>query len=132
MKYCNIGCDIINEKVTDGNLFTVERYLEGLMESFILYRAKRYNIRGKQYLKTLEKMLSGKKVVALGEIGLDYYYDLSPRDVQKRVMAEQVEPCRKRGLILKNVRKAVLDHVRYEGVEGDWIDAENTEEIIEK
>ena len=48
------------------------------------------------------------------------------------VMAEQVEPCRKRGLILKNVRKAVLDHVRYEGVEGDWIDAENTEEIIEK
>ena len=47
-------------------------------------------------------------------------------------MAEQVEPCRKRGLILKNVRKAVLDHVRYEGVEGDWIDAENTEEIIEK
>ena len=30
MKYCNIGCDIINEKVADGNLFTVERYLEML------------------------------------------------------------------------------------------------------
>ena len=48
------------------------------------------------------------------------------------VMAEQVEPCRRRGLILKNVRKATLDHVRYEGVEGEWIDAENTEEIKEK
>ena len=48
------------------------------------------------------------------------------------VMAEQVEPCRKRGLILKNVRKVTLDNVRYEGVDGEWIDAENTEEIEEK
>ena len=47
-------------------------------------------------------------------------------------MAEQVEPCRRRGLILKNVRKVTLDHVRYEGVDGEWIDAENTEEIKEK
>lgn len=31
------------------------------------------------------------KVVALGEIGLDYYYDLSPRDVQARVCEEQME-----------------------------------------
>lgn len=48
------------------------------------------------------------------------------------VMAEQVEPCRRRGLILKNVRKVTLDHVRYEGVDGEWIDAENTEKIKEK
>ena len=45
----------------------------------------------KDYLDTLQKMLSMERVVALGEIGLDYYYDLSPRDTQKRVMAEQVE-----------------------------------------
>ena len=47
-------------------------------------------------------------------------------------MAEQVEPCRKRGLILKNVRKVTLDHVRYEGIEGDWIDAENAEVTEER
>ena len=47
-------------------------------------------------------------------------------------MAEQVEPCRRRGLILKNVRKVTLENVQYTGVEGAWIDAENTEEIIEK
>lgn len=34
---------------------TVEKYLEALFESYIIYQAKRYNIKGKQYLKTLEK-----------------------------------------------------------------------------
>lgn len=43
------------------------------------------------YLDELKAMLLQEKCVALGEIGLDYYYDLSPRDVQKRVMEEQME-----------------------------------------
>ncbi len=43
------------------------------------------------YLQRLQALLSEKKVVALGEIGLDYYYDLSPRDVQMRVFEEQLD-----------------------------------------
>ncbi len=43
------------------------------------------------YLDQLRQMLQEEKCVALGEIGLDYYYDLSPRDVQKKVMAEQLQ-----------------------------------------
>jgi len=31
------------------------------------------------------------KVIAWGEIGLDYYYDHSPREVQRQVFAEQME-----------------------------------------
>lgn len=46
---------------------------------------------GEGYLNELAAMLREEKAVALGEIGLDYYYDLSPRDVQKRVMAEQID-----------------------------------------
>ena len=34
---------------------TVEKYLNGLLESFVVYQAKRYNIKGRQYLKTQEK-----------------------------------------------------------------------------
>ena len=39
----------------------------------------------------LEKMVhSSEKVKAVGEIGLDYHYDNSPRDVQRRVFSEQL------------------------------------------
>src|SRR6056297_153412 len=34
---------------------TVESYLNALMNAFIVYQAKRYDCKGKQYLKTLEK-----------------------------------------------------------------------------
>ncbi|MCK5153968.1 MAG: ATP-binding protein [Spirochaetales bacterium] len=34
---------------------TVEKYVSALRDSLIIYKAKRYNIKGKQYLKTLEK-----------------------------------------------------------------------------
>ncbi len=43
------------------------------------------------YLQRLEALAKHPKVKAIGEIGLDYYRDLSPRDVQKRVFAEQIE-----------------------------------------
>ena len=46
---------------------------------------------GPGYLDELRGMLRQDRVAALGEIGLDYYYELSPRDVQKRVMAEQID-----------------------------------------
>ena len=37
------------------NVKTVEKYLEGFTESFFLYKATRYDVKGKQYLKTGEK-----------------------------------------------------------------------------
>ena len=42
-------------------------------------------------LSLLEDMSKAKKVVALGEIGLDYHYDFSPRDKQKKVFESQLE-----------------------------------------
>ncbi len=46
----------------------------------------------KDYLKDLEVLaLSSKKVVAVGEIGIDHYRNISPKEIQEKVMIEQME-----------------------------------------
>ncbi len=57
---------------------TVERYLVALKESFFVYEAKRFNVKGKQLLKTLDKyylvdiglrrMLLGSKAIDAGRV----------------------------------------------------------------
>ncbi len=45
----------------------------------------------KEYLEVMARQLSYKKAMALGEIGLDYYYDdASPREVQRKIFEEQL------------------------------------------
>ena len=43
----------------------------------------------------LEGMLTQPRVVAVGEIGLDYFYDLSPRDQQREVLIKQLALARR-------------------------------------
>ena len=42
------------------------------------------------HLQQLAKLARHPRVIAYGEIGLDYFYDHSPRDVQQRVFREQM------------------------------------------
>ena len=44
----------------------------------------------KNYLKELESILSHKKVVALGEIGLDFFYEHSDKKTQIKIFEEQL------------------------------------------
>ncbi len=43
------------------------------------------------YIKELESFSDHPKVVAIGEIGLDYHYDFSPAELQKKVFCSQLE-----------------------------------------
>lgn len=42
------------------------------------------------YLPVLKKLCLEDKCVAVGEIGLDYHYDFSPREIQKQVFEQQL------------------------------------------
>jgi predicted urease superfamily metal-dependent hydrolase len=53
----------------------------------------------------LEALAAHERVVAVGETGLDYHYDHSPRDVQRRAFAEQIA-------LAKRVRKPIVLHTR--------------------
>jgi TatD DNase family protein len=55
--------------------------------------------------KNLEALLKHSKAVAIGEIGLDYHYDHSPRDIQRDVFIEQMR-------IAKDAGKPIVIHTR--------------------
>ena len=80
--FSSTGSPVSTKKIADTmtssgrkiDVKTIERYLDGLMESYIVYQVKRFNIRGKQYLKTLEKYYSvdtGLRYLLLGSSGTD-------------------------------------------------------------
>ncbi|GAA5417898.1 D-aminoacyl-tRNA deacylase [Paraliobacillus ryukyuensis] len=61
-------------------------------------------------LAWLEELAKHPKVVALGEMGLDYHWDKSPHDVQKEVFRKQIRLARKVGMpIIIHNREATED-----------------------
>jgi TatD DNase family protein len=64
-------------------------------------------------LEWLKELSSRPKVVALGEMGLDYYWDKSPKDVQKEVFRKQIRLAKEVNLpIIIHNRDATADIVQ--------------------
>ncbi|HQI03896.1 MAG TPA: ATP-binding protein [bacterium] len=83
----NIGSLLSTKKIADTmtsdgrkiSTHTVESYISALIDSFIIYRAKRYDVKGKQYLKTNDKYYIcdiGLRSFLLGNKGGDAEYVL--------------------------------------------------------
>lgn len=51
-------------------------------------------------IESILDLIERDKVVGIGECGLDYYYDHSPRDIQQRVFAEHIQLAKKHDLTL--------------------------------
>jgi TatD DNase family protein len=65
---------------------------------------------GTEELRALSELTAHPKVVAVGETGLDYYYNHSPRDMQRRVFSQFIRIARQTGLpIVVHERDATKD-----------------------
>lgn len=82
----NIGLELSSKRIADtltsngrkSDSKTIEKYITSLEESFIVYKASRYNIKGKEYLKSLEKyyvsdiglrnFMLGKRAMDVGHV----------------------------------------------------------------
>lgn len=84
----SIGNTLVNEGLLDSSrktkpaVQTVQAYVGALLESYIFYEAKRYDIKGKEYLRTLGKFY-------IVDIGLRNYL-LGLRDVDKGHILENI------------------------------------------
>lgn len=74
----NIGNPLSSKRIADSmtsagrkiDVKTVEKYITALQESFIVYEAKRYDVKGKEYLKLMEKYYAvdiGLRFLLLGQ-----------------------------------------------------------------
>ena len=81
-----IGCDL----KTSENAFNLAKKYDFFYAGIGYHPHEADSFNEKDFDK-IKEMLKDEKVVALGEIGLDYHYDLSPRDVQKEIFELQLK-----------------------------------------
>lgn len=64
-------------------------------------------------LRWIEYLCAHPKIVAFGEIGLDYHWDKSPRDIQQRLFRRQIQLAKKVKLpIMIHTRDAIEDTIK--------------------
>ncbi len=105
--YCEIGYD----------MHSSYRAQELASQYSFVYCAVGVHPHDTKYMKeddipALRELLKKDKVVALGEIGLDYYYDNSERDVQREWFARQLDLAKKTDMpVVIHSRDAMNDTI---------------------
>ncbi len=73
------------------------------------HEAKRYSDVPEEF----HRLIEDEKVVAVGEIGLDYHYDLSPRDVQIEMFERQLKFAEEKNMpVILHIREAMEDAMK--------------------
>ncbi len=101
----NIGCDL---KSSQFSMMLSEKY-DWFYASVGIHpgNAEEFD---KDTLTELESLLNHPKVVAIGEIGLDYHYSSENKKIQKDIFYMQMELAQKKGLpVILHIREATAD-----------------------
>ncbi len=96
----NVGCDVKSSKQS---ILLAERY-DYIFASVGIHPHELYDM-SSQTIEELRRLSQHKKVVAIGEIGLDYYYDTHPRELQQFWFRQQLR-------LAEFVNKPVIIHSR--------------------
>lgn len=82
----NIGCDV---KSSVESIRLAEKY--PFMYAAVGFHPSEAETVTEEMLDEIVRLSKHEKVVAIGEIGLDYYYGKDTEDVQKKIFREQIE-----------------------------------------
>lgn len=96
----NIGCDV---KSSEMSIRLAEKY-DYIYAAVGVHPHELYDM-SSQTIAKLKKLSEHLKVVAIGEIGLDYYYDTHPRELQRFWFRQQLR-------LAEEVNKPVIIHSR--------------------
>lgn len=107
--WCHDACEHINRLAREGVTHSISGELLALPSLRIAAGVHPHN--AKCYDRELEvkllRQLSDPRTAALGEVGLDYHYDFSTHDEQRRVFARQIELAHTTGLpLILHMREA--------------------------
>ena len=112
----NIGCDLETSRNT---IELCEKFSH--VYGAVGYHPHEAKDMSDENLLAIEKMLAHEKIRALGEIGLDYHYDFSERDVQRAAFARQLEVAKAHKIPVviheREATKDCLDILRASGVD---------------
>ena len=109
LKENNIYC-IVNGCEYFSNIESVELSNNDNIYAAVGYQPTELDNIGDDYIEVLEGMLDNNKVVAIGEIGLDYYWNKDNRNIQIEVFKKQLELASKYNLpVIIHSRDAVGD-----------------------
>lgn len=101
----NVGCDVASSKVC---ISLAEQY--SFVYAAVGIHPQAAGEATDADFSAIEALTQQKKVVAVGEIGLDYYYDTCPKEIQQEVFARQLALANKLDLpVIIHSREATAD-----------------------
>lgn len=104
---CDVACDLRDVSVT---LDMMERY--DYVYGAVGMHPHTASYMDNNMMDRLRSWLHTPKMLALGEIGLDYYYDLSPREVQREWFDKQLSLAAELSMpVVLHVRDAIGDSI---------------------